>query len=120
MLEPLFKGSNINHDSGNINYSMLNDKKIDRAMNAAATATGDGPQPGLGQHRQDDRSATPPAIPFLWDKTTLAARAERRRRPQPLHRPLGPVVRLGHPLTRSLRDTRPTLLPPCLRATVTV
>ena len=26
---------------GNINYSMLNDKKVDRAMNAAATLSGD-------------------------------------------------------------------------------
>ncbi|WP_027005277.1 ABC transporter substrate-binding protein [Conexibacter woesei] len=70
MLEPVFKGSNINHDSGNINYSMLNDEKIDRAMNAATTATGDARNQAWANI---DKMIVGDAagIPFLWDKTTL-------------------------------------------------
>jgi peptide/nickel transport system substrate-binding protein len=70
MLEPVFKGSLINHRSGNINYSMLHDRKVDAAMNAAATATGDARNQAWGAI---DKMLIGDAagIPFLWDKTTL-------------------------------------------------
>ena len=70
MLEPVFKGTNINHRSGNINYSMLHDKKIDRAMNAATTATGEARnQAWANIDKMIIGDAA--AIPFLWDKQTL-------------------------------------------------
>ena len=70
MLEPVFKGSNINRQSGNINYSMLNDPKIDAAMNKAALAAGDD---RLQQWANIDKMIIQDAagIPFIWDKTTL-------------------------------------------------
>jgi peptide/nickel transport system substrate-binding protein len=70
MLEPVFKGSNINRQSGNINYSMLNDPKIDAAMNKAALASGDD---RLQQWANIDKMIIEDAagIPFIWDKTTL-------------------------------------------------
>src|SRR3954454_21988777 len=70
MLEPVFKGSLINRSSGNINYSMLNDPKIDDAMNKAALAEGDD---RLKQWANIDKMIIQDAagIPFIWDKTTL-------------------------------------------------
>jgi peptide/nickel transport system substrate-binding protein len=70
MLEPVFKGSLINRQSGNINYSMLNDPKVDAAMNKAALATGDD---RLKQWGAIDKMIIQDAagIPFIWDKTTL-------------------------------------------------
>jgi peptide/nickel transport system substrate-binding protein len=70
MLEPVFKGSMINRHGGNINYSMLNDKKVDAAMDAAATATGDDRSrqwAAIDKQLIGDAAA----IPFVWDKTTL-------------------------------------------------
>jgi peptide/nickel transport system substrate-binding protein len=70
MLEPVFKGSLINHHSGNINYSMLDDHRLDAAMNAAAVATG---EDRLTRWAAIDKRiiGDAAAIPFLWDKTTL-------------------------------------------------
>jgi peptide/nickel transport system substrate-binding protein len=70
MLEPVFKGSLINRSSGNINYSMLNDPKIDDAMNKAALLEGD---ERLKAWADIDKMIVQDAagIPFIWDKTTL-------------------------------------------------
>jgi peptide/nickel transport system substrate-binding protein len=70
MLEPVFKGSLINRQSGNINYSMLNDPKVDAAMDKAALAAGDD---RLQQWANIDKMILQDAagIPFIWDKTTL-------------------------------------------------
>jgi peptide/nickel transport system substrate-binding protein len=69
MLEPVFKGSLINRSSGNINYSMLNDPKIDDAMNKAALLEGD---ERLKAWADIDKMIVHAAgIPFIWDKTTL-------------------------------------------------
>jgi peptide/nickel transport system substrate-binding protein len=70
MLEPVFKGSLINRSSGNINYSMLNDPKIDEAMNKAALLEGD---ERLQAWADIDKMIVQSAagIPFIWDKTTL-------------------------------------------------
>jgi peptide/nickel transport system substrate-binding protein len=70
MLEPLFKGSLINRNSGNINYSMLNDPKVDRAMDAAALLVG---EPRLKAWAAIDKMIIEDAaaIPFVWDSTTV-------------------------------------------------
>jgi peptide/nickel transport system substrate-binding protein len=70
MLEPVFKGALINRQSGNINYSMLNDPKVDAAMSKAALATG---EDRLKQWAAVDKMIIQDAagIPFIWDKTTL-------------------------------------------------
>jgi peptide/nickel transport system substrate-binding protein len=70
MLEPVFKGSLINRSSGNINYSMLNDPKVDEAMNKAALLEGDA---RLQAWADIDKMIVQDAagIPFIWDKTTL-------------------------------------------------
>jgi peptide/nickel transport system substrate-binding protein len=71
MLEPVFKGSLINRSRGNINYSMLNDPKVDEAMNKAALLEGD---ERLKAWAEVDKMIVEDAaaIPFIWDKTTLA------------------------------------------------
>ncbi|WCB93329.1 Oligopeptide-binding protein OppA [Baekduia alba] len=70
MIEPLFKGALIDRSSGNANYSMLNDPKVDAAMDKAALATGDD---RLRQWAGVDRLVMQDAaaIPFDWDRTTL-------------------------------------------------
>jgi peptide/nickel transport system substrate-binding protein len=70
MLEPVFKGSLINRQSGNINYSMLNDPKVDDAMNKAALLEGEA---RLKAWANVDKMIIQDAagIPFIWDKTTL-------------------------------------------------
>jgi peptide/nickel transport system substrate-binding protein len=70
MLEPVFKGALINRSSGNINYSMLNDPKVDDAMNKAALLEGD---ERLQAWANIDKMIIQDAagIPFIWDKTTL-------------------------------------------------
>jgi peptide/nickel transport system substrate-binding protein len=70
MLEPVFKGKLINRQSGNINYSMLNDPKVDAAMDKAALATG---EDRLKQWAAIDKMIIEDAagIPFIWDKTTV-------------------------------------------------
>jgi peptide/nickel transport system substrate-binding protein len=70
MLEPIFRGSWINRSGGNINYSMFDNRKVDRAMDAAATTTGAAREQAWAAI--DKRLIQDAAgIPFLWDKTTL-------------------------------------------------
>ncbi|HEU4975363.1 MAG TPA: ABC transporter substrate-binding protein [Baekduia sp.] len=82
MLEPVFKGSLINRSSGNINYSMLNDPKVDAAMDKAALATG---EDRLKQWAAIDKMILQDAagIPFIWDKTTLVRSKNVKSVPNP-------------------------------------
>jgi peptide/nickel transport system substrate-binding protein len=69
MIEPVFKGSLIT-ETGNINYSELNDPAIDKAMDDAALLEGDERlQAWADIDKMIVESAA--AIPFLWDQTTL-------------------------------------------------
>jgi len=72
MLEPTFKGSAINEDGGNNNLPQLDDPKIDEAMDKASVLKGDERLKAWGEI---DRMITEqaPAVPFLWDKTTVLA-----------------------------------------------
>ena len=93
MLEPVFKGSHINRQSGNINYSMLNDPKVDAAMNKAALAAGDDRLQAVGEHRQDDHRGCR-RHPVHLGQDHAGAFEERQRRREPVHRALGPVLHL--------------------------
>ena len=69
VLEPVFDGETIS-ETGNINYSELNDPKINEAMNQAALLEGDERlQAWADIDKMIVESAA--AIPFIWDKTTL-------------------------------------------------
>jgi peptide/nickel transport system substrate-binding protein len=72
MLEPTFKGSAISLTGGNNNLPQLNDPKIDAAMNKAATLKG---AERYKAWAEIDKmiTAQAPAVPFLWDKTTVLA-----------------------------------------------
>jgi peptide/nickel transport system substrate-binding protein len=69
MLDPTFKGKNIT-EQGNNNLPQLNVPEIDAAMDKAALLTGDERYKAWGEI---DRMITEqaPAVPFLWDKTTI-------------------------------------------------
>jgi peptide/nickel transport system substrate-binding protein len=70
MLEPTFKGSNISKEGGNNNMGMLNNPKIDKAMDDAALLEGDERYQAWGEI---DKMITEqaPAVPFIWDNTNL-------------------------------------------------
>ena len=71
MLQPTFKGSEIVTDGGlNNNLAQLNDPKIDAAMDKAQLLTG---QERIDAWANIDKmiTADAPAVPFLWDKSTL-------------------------------------------------
>jgi peptide/nickel transport system substrate-binding protein len=70
MLEPTFKGELIMKDGGNNNLPQLNDPKINTAMDKAALLEGEERLKAWGEI---DKMivAQAPAIPFVWDKTTL-------------------------------------------------
>jgi peptide/nickel transport system substrate-binding protein len=72
MLEPTFKGASIRLDGANNNLSQLDDPKIDAAMDQAAGRQG---EDRLKAWADVDRQITAqaPAIPFLWDTTTVLA-----------------------------------------------
>ena len=70
MLEPTFKGSNINKGGNNNNLAQLNDPKIDAAMDKASVLQG---EERLKAYGEIDKmiTADAPAVPFDWDKTTI-------------------------------------------------
>src|SRR5215213_76542 len=70
ILEPTFKGSNINKGGGNNNLAQLNDPKIDKAMDEAALLEGKERYQAWGEI---DKMITEqaPAVPFIWDNTNL-------------------------------------------------
>jgi peptide/nickel transport system substrate-binding protein len=69
MLEPLFKGRLITR-TGNVNFSMLDDPRLDAAMDRAAPTAGDA---RLQAWAAIDKRLVQDAagIPFAWDTTTL-------------------------------------------------
>jgi peptide/nickel transport system substrate-binding protein len=70
MLEPVFKGSTISLSGGNINYSQLNDPKIDAAMDKAALLAGDARYKAWGEiDKMITESAA--AVPIVWDNMNL-------------------------------------------------
>jgi peptide/nickel transport system substrate-binding protein len=70
MLEPTFAGYTIALNGGNNNLAQLNDPKIDAAMKAASLLEGDARLKAWGEVDKMI-TADAPAIPFVWDKTTL-------------------------------------------------
>ncbi|HEY4094317.1 MAG TPA: ABC transporter substrate-binding protein [Baekduia sp.] len=70
MLEPTFAGYTIAKGGGNNNLAQLNDPKIDAAMKAAGPLEGDARNKAWGEIDKMI-TAQAPAIPFVWDKTTL-------------------------------------------------
>jgi peptide/nickel transport system substrate-binding protein len=70
MLEPVFAGYTIPKSGLNNNMAQLRDDKVDAAMKKAALL--DGPE-RLKAWAEIDKMITDdaPAIPFVWDKTTL-------------------------------------------------
>jgi peptide/nickel transport system substrate-binding protein len=70
MLEPTFKGSAIHLSGGNNNLAQLNDPKVDAAMTRAAAVRGNARLTAWGDIDQMI-VADAPAVPLLWDKTTL-------------------------------------------------
>jgi peptide/nickel transport system substrate-binding protein len=70
MLEPTFAGYTIAKGGGNNNLAQLNDPKVDAAMKAASLLEGDARNKAWGEI---DKMITndAPAVPFVWDKTTL-------------------------------------------------
>lgn len=71
MLEPIFRGDLIQRRGGNLNYSMLNDPEVDRAMDAAALLEG---SDRYAAWATIDRMIMERAVvvPFVWDKVNLA------------------------------------------------
>jgi peptide/nickel transport system substrate-binding protein len=69
MVEPTFKGENITKE-GNNNLPQLDVPEIDKAMEEAAVLEG---EERLKAYGEIDKmiTAQAPAIPFVWDKTTL-------------------------------------------------
>jgi len=70
MLVPTFKGAEIRKDGGNNNLAQLNDPAIDKAMDAAALLEGDARNAAWGAIDKQIMGQAP-AVPFIWDKTTL-------------------------------------------------
>jgi peptide/nickel transport system substrate-binding protein len=70
MLEPVFAGYTIPKSGLNNNMAQFRDEKVDAAMKKAALL--DGPE-RLKAWGEIDKmiTAQAPAIPFVWDKTTL-------------------------------------------------
>ncbi|WP_205696297.1 ABC transporter substrate-binding protein [Conexibacter sp. SYSU D00693] len=69
MLEPTFKGSEI-RAQGNNNLGQLDDPAVDKAMDEAAVLEGEARLKAWGEIDKQI-TALAPAIPFVWDKTTL-------------------------------------------------
>jgi peptide/nickel transport system substrate-binding protein len=70
MLEPTFAGYTFAKDGGNNNLPQLKDPAIDAAMKRAALLEGDERNKAWGEIDKMI-TAQAPAIPFVWDKTTL-------------------------------------------------
>jgi peptide/nickel transport system substrate-binding protein len=70
MLEPTFKGSEINLDGGNNNLAQLDVPEIDKAMEAAERLSGEERAQAYGEV---DKMITEqaPAVPFVWDNTNI-------------------------------------------------
>jgi peptide/nickel transport system substrate-binding protein len=70
MLEPTFAGYTIAKGGGNNNLAQLRDPKVDAAMKKAALLEGDARNKAWADIDKMI-TANAPAVPFVWDKTTL-------------------------------------------------
>jgi len=70
MLQPTFDGTAININGGNNNLAQLNDPKINSAMEKASTLRG-ADRAKAWADIDKMITADAPAVPFLWDKTTV-------------------------------------------------
>ncbi len=70
MLEPTFKGANIQRGGGNNNLAQLDVPAIDAAMDRAGRLSGDERYAAWGKVDQMIVDQAP-AVPFMWDKTTI-------------------------------------------------
>jgi peptide/nickel transport system substrate-binding protein len=76
MLQPLFDGRWIARDGGNNNLAELNSRPINRAMSAASVLP-PGPQRIAAWAAIDKQiMSLAPAVPFIWDVTTLIHSAD--------------------------------------------
>lgn len=74
MLDPVFNGKNI-VPTGNVNWELLNDKTLNKEMDAAETIVGDQARATAWAKIDKDITATASAIPWMWDKPYLVRSA---------------------------------------------
>ena len=70
MVDPVFNGKNI-VQSGNVNWSLLNDKALNAEMDKAETVVGDKERAQAWADIDKKVIATAGAIPWMWDKPYL-------------------------------------------------
>ena len=70
MLDPVFNGKNI-VQTGNVNWSLLNDKALNAEMDKAETIVGDQARAQAWADIDRKITATAAAIPWMWDKPYL-------------------------------------------------
>jgi len=70
MIDPVFNGKNI-VQSGNVNWSLLNDKALNAEMDKAETVVGDAPRAQAWADIDKKIIASAAAIPWMWDKPYL-------------------------------------------------
>jgi peptide/nickel transport system substrate-binding protein len=70
MIDPVFNGKNI-VQSGNVNWSLLNDKALNDEMDKAETIVGDKARAQAWADIDKKVIATGAAIPWMWDKPYL-------------------------------------------------
>jgi peptide/nickel transport system substrate-binding protein len=74
MLDPVFNGKNI-VQTGNVNWSLLNDKTLNSEMDKAETVVGDQQRAQAWADIDKKITATAAAIPWMWDKPYLVRAA---------------------------------------------
>jgi len=74
MLDPVFNGKNI-VPTGNVNWSLLNDKALNSEMDKAETVVGDSARANAWAAIDKKITATAAAIPWMWDKPYLVRSA---------------------------------------------
>src|SRR3954466_9861092 len=70
MVDPVFNGKNI-VPTGNVNWSLLNDKALNAEMDKAETVVGDAPRAQAWADIDKKVIDTGAAIPWMWDKPYL-------------------------------------------------
>ncbi len=75
MLDPTFNGSNI-VPNGNVNWSQLNDPKINADLAKAETVVGDDARAQAWANIDKEIMGTAAAIPWNWDKPYLVASSD--------------------------------------------
>jgi peptide/nickel transport system substrate-binding protein len=70
MLDPIFNGKNI-IESGNVNYTQLNDPKLNKAMDAAELVVDPAERASAWAKIDREVTATAAPVPWQWDKAVL-------------------------------------------------